>query len=114
LRSGILATLWDVVVILGCVRVFWKPFEEKRILLNGQIARGIVLGKEKKTDEDEEPNITRNAFDVPAGARIESTMRVDPKEYDNILPGRTVTIFYARNNPKKNVVYDYCDYTLQP
>jgi hypothetical protein len=107
---GFMAAVMDGLLALG----IWKGFlEERCILKNGLVATGCVLTKEERNSDDSTTHAVCYQFQDRSGNATTTMKTVRKAEFDGVVRGQELTVFYLPGEPRRNVAYEFCNYNLE-
>jgi hypothetical protein len=108
--GGVVA-VWILGGLFLLIYAIMQAARKKEILRCGLPTKGKVEKKEEVDGESTEYKVTYQ-FNDEAGTTFTATDEIGKEYFASIQPGDEVVVFYLPSNPKKSVIYNYCQFMI--
>ena len=115
-HEGILTQVIVALFVNSILSVFiygiWiVPLRNRWIVSIGHPAMGVVTGRRTKSGKGT-TYIVFYTFSTIDGANVRGKGVVTNLAYEMLVEGSPIAVLYDPKKPKRNLPYDYCEYTI--
>jgi hypothetical protein len=106
-----IALFWNGILSVFVTVAWVAPIRRYLLVRNGSVTEGTIVSKRERSGKGM-TYYARFCFRNPEnGTEIEREMTLPGKAaYDAVQRGRTVTVVYSLQNPRRAVIYEFCGY----